>query len=248
MKNWTLHPDYAAGETGRLFHSLETVFALRGEPVTDGPLGGVSRVSAGGKVFYVKLYRRAGKGFRRWIGRSRLRGERENLEHFAHWGIPCAKVVAVGEEKRGPFFRRGAVITEGLPETDDLLHLARSGDPRLKDRAWVAAASGQLARTARTLHEHRFAHGDFKWRNLLVTRGETPQIYLIDCPAGAFWIPPFLQYRKNKDLACLDKVAKQVLSRTQRLRFYLDYLGVKKLNRRRHRELRHILRFFDGRD
>lgn len=248
MQNWTLHPDYASGETGQAFQSLETVFALRGEPVTDGPLGGVSRVSAGGKIFYVKLYRRAGKGLRRWIGRSRLRGERENLEHFAKWGIPCAKVVAVGEAKRGPFFRRGALITEEIPDTEDLLHLARTNDPRLKNRAWVATVSSQLAQAARVIHGHRFAHGDFKWRNLLVTRGATPQIYLIDCPAGNFWIPPFLQYRKNKDIACLDKVARKVLTRTQRLRFYLDYLEVKKLNPPCRKNLLRILTFFDGRE
>jgi hypothetical protein len=44
------------------------------------------------------------------------------------------------------------------------------------------------------------------------------------CPAGTFWWGPFLRYRIVKDLACLDKVAKYHLSRTQRLRFYLNMI------------------------
>jgi len=112
----------------------------------------------------------------------------------------------------------------------------------------VTRISKQVARCARVMHSKRFAHGDFKWRNILVSKGDKPEIYLIDCPDGKFWIPPFLQYRKNKDIACLDKVAKKVLSRTQRLRFYLDYLGKTHLTKKDKRHLRHILRFFRGRE
>jgi hypothetical protein len=51
-----------------------------------------------------------------------------------------------------------------------------------------------------------------------------------------------------KDLACLDKVAKQVLSRTQRLRFYLQYRGRQRLNQVDKRRIRQVLRFFEGRE
>ena len=246
MQQWYLHPDYADGETGRAFRSLDSVFRLQGEQITKGNLGATSRVTVGERTFYVKLYRQAGKGVRRWIGRSRLRGEWENLQHFADWKIPAAQRVAFGIEKRIGFFVRGAVITAGLPETDDLAQMAKRNDPRLKNRQWVNTVSGQLAQIARILHLHRFAHGDFKWRNILVTRTDPPQVYLIDCPGGRFWSPPFLQYRKNKDIACLDKVAKNVLTRTQRLRFYLDYLKAGRLDLISKKNLRYILRFFDN--
>jgi hypothetical protein len=60
--------------------------------------------------------------------------------------------------------------------------------------------------------------------NILVTQeSEKPQIYLIDCPAGQRWIGALRHYRLLKDIACLDKLAKQQLRRTQRMRFFLDY-------------------------
>ncbi len=245
MQTWQFHPDYADSEAVRAFQTLESVFELKGETVTTGLLGAASRVSVDGKTYYIKLYQRAGKGLRRWIGRSRLRGEWENLLRFEKWGIPAAPVIAFGLEKRGLFFKRGAIVTEELPDTDDLSQLAKENDPRLKDRQWVMYSSTQLARAARIMHSHGFAHGDLKWRNILATKGANSQIYLIDCPAGNFWIPPFLQYRKNKDLACLDKAAKEVLTRTQRLRFFLDYLKQEKLGQKSKKQLRRILTFFE---
>jgi tRNA A-37 threonylcarbamoyl transferase component Bud32 len=248
MKKWQIDPNLVRSESARAFQTLESVFALRGEKITTGDLGATSRARIKGRDFYVKLYRKAGKGVRRWIGRSRLRGEWENLLQFQEWGIPCARLVAYGLEKRGPFFLHGAIVTEGLPETSDLAELAKKNDSRLKNPRWVSAVSQQVAASARVMHRHNFAHGDFKWRNLLVTAGEPPRLYLIDCPAGAFWFRPFLQYRKNKDIACLDKVAKNILTRTQRMRFYLDYLEKGKLSARDKKQLRHIFRFFDGRE
>jgi hypothetical protein len=57
-----------------------------------------------------------------------------------------------------------------------------------------------------------------------------------------------LRYRIVKDLACLDKLAKYHLSRTQRLRFYLDYAQKKRLDDADKRRIRKVLRFFEGRE
>jgi tRNA A-37 threonylcarbamoyl transferase component Bud32 len=103
-----------------------------------------------------------------------------------------------------------------------------------------------LADIARRMHGRRFVHGDFKWRNLLVDKADT--LHLIDCPSGGFWWPPFLEYRIVKDLACLDKLAKLHLSRTRRLRFYLDYAQKKTLDDGDKRRIRKIAGFFSGRD
>lgn len=245
MKPWIVRPAYRDFEA---FRTLEKTFGLSGQQITTGPMGATSRFVCEENTFYVKLYRQAGKGIRRWLGRSRLRGEWENLLLFEKWGIPSAPLVAYGEKKSGPFFKRGAIITASLPATDDLEELAKKNDPRLKNPEWIGTLSKQLATATRLMHQKKFAHGDLKWRNLLVTRTDPPQLYLIDCPAGRFWPWPFLQYRKNKDIACLDKVAKNVLSRTRRLRFFLDYLGKDRLDRKSKKQLRHILRFFDGRE
>jgi len=246
MKNWTLHTN--CPEARIVFQTLETVFKLNGEQITCDRLSDLIFLNVGGKNYYVKRYTLAGKGIRRFLGRSRLRGEWENLLRFNTWGLPTAKLIAYGAEKHGPFFTRGALITEELPRTQDLAELAKENDPRLRDSNWIGSISEQLAKATRKMHENRFAHGDLKWRNILVAKGPNPQIHLIDCPDGRHWTWPFLQYRKNKDLACLDKVAKKVLTRTQRLRFFLDYLEQDHLSSASQKQLRHIIRFFDGRE
>jgi hypothetical protein len=57
-----------------------------------------------------------------------------------------------------------------------------------------------------------------------------------------------LRYRIIKDLACLDKVAKHHLSRSQRLAFYKLYLGKQRLDGADRKQLRAILSFFKGRE
>jgi len=75
-----------------------------------------------------------------------------------------------------------------------------------------------------------------------------PKLWLIDCPGGSFWWGPFLEHRKIKDLACLDKLAKLHLSRTQRLRFYRIWAGCQRLQAADRQRIRAILDYFKGRE
>ncbi|MBM7061179.1 heptose kinase [Pseudomonas sp. UL073] len=245
MSGWKTSAELAPAVTA-LFADLDAVFALQGEKITRDPLSEVLRVEHAGTRYYVKRYWGAGKGLRRFLGRPRVKAEWQNLKHFASWGIPTAPVVAYGLERKAGAFARGALITQELVGTEDLAVLAKRDDARLRDRHWVDAVSRQLARATRALHDHHFAHNDLKWRNLLVNpQGE---LFFIDCPTGAFWWGPFLRRRIVKDLACLDKVAKQQLSRSQRLRFYLQYRGRARLNASDKRRVRQIVDFFEGRE
>jgi hypothetical protein len=236
----------ATASARQAFVDLEAVFALEGEWITSDPLSEVRRVEIEGIRYYVKRYHGAGKGLRRFIGRPRVKAEWQNLRHFERWGIPTAPIVAHGLQRQGGAFVRGALITQELVGTADLAQLASAGDPRLQDRVWVARVSDQLAAATRTLHDHHFTHNDLKWRNLLVD--EQGLLYLIDCPTGAFWWGPLLRHRIVKDLACLDKVAKYQLSRTQRLRFYLAYRGRKRLNAADKVRIRQVVHYFEGRE
>ena len=244
MAGWNLEPAYSALAPD--FGSLDAVFALKGEHLTRDPLSDVIRVERGGVNYYVKRYTGAGKGLRRYVGRPRVKSEWQNLKRFAKWGIPTAEVVAWGLERRGAAYDRGALITRELPNTRDLSELADNNDPLLKDRAWVDGVSRQLARCTRIMHDHRFTHNDLKWRNLLID--DQAKLYLIDCPNGDFWRGFWLKYRITKDLACLDKVAKYHLTATQRLRFYFQYTGRTALNTADKERVRHIVRFFEGRE
>lgn len=241
MSRWRVEPALAEA-----FGDLDAVFALQGERITSDPLSEVLRVEHQGLRYYVKRYWGAGKGLRRYLGRPRVKAEWQNLKHFASWGIPTAPVVAYGMERRGGAFVRGALITGELVGTEDLAALANRNDPRLRDRHWVGRVSRQLARATRIMHRHHFAHNDLKWRNLLVT--QAGELFFIDCPIGAFWYGPLLRYRIIKDLACLDKVARYQLSRTQRLRFYLQYRDHKRLTAGDKRRIRQIVAFFEGRE
>ena len=245
MSEWRV-TSLATPQAAKAFASLDAVFSLQGEAITHDPLSDVIRVEFDGLRYYVKRYHGAGKGMRRFIGRPRVKAEWQNLKHFAAWGIPTAPIAAYGLERKAGAFARGALITQEVVDTLDMSRLAATDDARLHDRAWVDDVSRQLARATRTLHDHHFVHNDLKWRNLLVD--EQRRLFLIDCPAGTFWWGPFLRYRTVKDLACLDKVAKYHLSRTQRLRFYLQYRCRDRLNDSDKRRIVQILRYFEGRE
>ncbi|NRH27889.1 MULTISPECIES: lipopolysaccharide kinase InaA family protein [Pseudomonas] len=245
MSEWRLSEGATPAEV-QAFASLEAVFATQGREITRDPLSEVILCELDGQRYYIKRYLGAGKGLRRFIGRPRVKAEWQNLKNFIKWGVPTAPVVGFGLERKGWAFSRGALITRELPATEDMAQLAQRNAPCLRDGAWVATVSAQLADATRTLHEHNFAHNDLKWRNLLVN--DAKELFLIDCPAGSFWWGPFLRYRIIKDLACLDKVAKYHLTRTQRLRFYLQYCGHDKLDARDKKYLWRIINFFEGRE
>ena len=239
----------------RLFGALDQVFRLGGERITKDPLSEVIRIEEAGVRYYVKRYAGNGKntrrrwyGLRQWLAPVRVKKEWQNLLAFRSWGIPTARLAAYGIERHWGGFRRGALVTEEIRDTTDLAKLALQNDDRLRDRRWVGGVAAQVARITRRMHGAGFAHNDLKWRNLLVTHGERPQVYLIDCPSGGYWWQPFLSYRIVKDLACLDKVAKYHLTRTQRLRFYLDYAQHARLTAGDKKRVRRIVKFFEGRE
>jgi hypothetical protein len=244
MAGWHLDPAYA--QLAADFGDLQRVFALEGKRLTRDPLSEVVLIEREGVRYYVKRYWGAGKGLRRYIGRPRVKAEWQNLKNFAKWGIPTAPIVGYGLERQAGAFVRGALITRELENTRDMAVMAKQGDERLRDAAWVDGISRQLARATRALHDHHFAHNDLKWRNLLVN--QNAELFLIDCPTGSFWWGPFLRYRIVKDLACLDKVAGKVLTRSQRLRFFLQYRGRERLSAGDKRRVRQIVKFFEGRE
>lgn len=255
MIDWHFNPEFRGREAEQLFGSLPATFSVCGEPIAKAPLSTVERAVADGTRYYVKRYVGNGKNaVRRWFG---LRGliapqrvvkEWENLLLFRRWGIPTATLVAYGLERVHGGFVRGALVTEEIPDTIDMARMALAGDLRLRDRRWVAQVLRQVAAYTRRLHDVGFVHNDLKWRNLLVNGSEPPAVFLIDCPSGGFWRGPMLRYRIVKDLACLDKVAKYQLSRTQRLRFYLNYTGHARLSAADKRRIRKVLGFFEGRE
>lgn len=258
MLEWTLNSAWQGTAVEPLFCNLDQVFQLSATPITQDELSDVIRLEAAGRRFYVKRYTTAGKGLRRYLGKSRIRREWENLQYFHRLGLPAAQVVAYGEQRQGLRFIRGALITEELRDTTDMARLAHDQAPQLQDPRWLYSVLQQLADMASKLHAQRFIHTDFKWRNILVDSALEPRVFLIDCPSGYRWPKIFGQAPVArgiiKDLACLDKVARYHLSRSQRLRFYKWYQFGSRLDHKTRlspahkRQIGRILAFFEGRE
>lgn len=218
------------------FADEAAVWALTGAVVSCDAISEVCRVERGGRSYYLKRYRQPGKGLRCWLGRSRVCAEWENLRLFRDWGLPVPELVAYGQRWDGDGYR-GAMVTAALPSVQGLDALAE----RLRDPPWREALLQRLARYVAILHRHGFAHGDLNWRNLLVASQGEPEVYFIDCPGGRIWPWPLRRLKIAKDLWLLDKLARQYLSRSQRLRFYLMYRGIARLDGADKRLLRAIV-------
>ncbi len=229
------------------FSTLERVFTLEGRIVTRDSLSQVLYKRINDLGYYIKRYYRGGRGLRSWFGVPRVKREWDNLVYFRRLRLPTLELEAFGGERRYGRFVRGALVTQELPDSRDLLAIARSADGRLADPHWRRQVSRQIADGLSVLHARRFCHGDIRWRNLLITGGTRPRVHFFDCPAGRFWVGPFLAYRRIKDLAYLDEEARIYLSRTQRLRFYLRYRGCGKLSPGAKSEIRKVIAYNDRR-
>ncbi len=239
---WWVH-----AEVSHLFPSMQACADLDGENINANWMSRVDRITDRDVAYYVKVYNSRGRWMRRFLGRSRVRAEWENLKLFHTLGIPAAEVVAFGETSAGPEYQ-GVVVTREVRGTLDLDALYRSESEYFSDVTWRRAVIRRLAAATRKLHLYGFVHNDLKWRNILVETVGDPQVYLIDCPVGrkTFW--PLLSRGKVKDLACLDKHGKVQLSRADRLRFYLLYKGHERLEAADKKEICRVLDFFKGRE
>ncbi len=212
---------------------------------TDGQVVAWSRTTdtvyiadpAGEPGFYVKRYH-----YPRWKNRTRaaLRGtllgahrglaEFRLLRRMIRLGLPAVRPVACGARRVAGFVSACFLITEEVPGACNLttfadeLHSGRRRLPAAMRRQLVR----RLARQVRELHETGFQHRQLFWRNLLVRfdlldRGEF--FFLDPRPVRAgrrvvprdFWV---------RELAQLAVSAMPFTTRSERLRFLLDYFQI----------------------
>jgi tRNA A-37 threonylcarbamoyl transferase component Bud32 len=226
---WIITPPFADSPAAHAFATLEQAYARGGEIVSTSARGCCRRVEVGERRYYVKIYAGAGKGLRSWLGRSRVRTEWENLVLFQSLGIPTPPVVAYGETRKRGCFHGGVLITAEVPDAVDLRTLAIRRDAHLLDAVWRREVLRRVADYTRCLHQAGFVHNDLNWRNILVTTEGAPEVFFIDCPSGRWWPRLLREGRTIKDLAYLDKLGRQYLSRADRLRFYRSYREIGRL-------------------
>jgi hypothetical protein len=187
----------------------------------------------------------------KFVGRpSKARCEFQNYEVFARLGVPSAEAIACGEQRDGLGRLRAAfiltrAILNALPLPEFFArHCTNRAQTGL--RALLENLLCQLAGWTRQIHDASFFHHDLVWRNILATWSPPTEakLWWIDCPRGRFdrWSP--LRHRRRlKDLASLDKVASQLCTRGERLRFVKLYLGKTRLDAETKKLVRDALNF-----
>lgn len=223
--------------------SLDTIFDLKAPIISTCDQSEIFFIESNQRRYFIKRYFRT-KGLLSWLGYSRFRIEVRNQRWFNRSKLPSARVVAYGEEQLLFKTKRAVLITEGVPNTRDLAHIAEHDARKFKNPHWRESLISQSASIMRFFHQHSFCHNDLHWRNLLVQEPGTDsalQLYLIDCPSGRHLFWPLLHYKKLKDLANIDKYAPEYLSQTQRLRFFMTYRQIKKLGQSDKQMMKDIL-------
>ena len=243
---WVITSDFKNTAIADAFSNIEKIFMLQGELITKDKLSDVIRVNIDNRNFYVKRYYRAGRHYIKRFMRSRVRSEWHNLNLFKDLNIATADLVAYGEQKKLKAYKRGALITEEIPNTVDLVTLAESSSNLMSNKEWLYQIMKQIAAYTNKLHKICFVHNDLKWRNILVTTDDNPKAYFIDCPMGKK--TKFLKRGIIKDIACLDKRGKMYLSKADRLRFYCYYNNIDKLIQTNKNQINRIINFFAGRE
>src|SRR5262245_31827797 len=196
---------------------------------------------AGARPVYLKKYwyptfwrrvRALGRGT--FLGTPKVRREYDSLLQMRAWGLDAPQPIAWGEERVAGFLSRSFLITEGVPDPTPLHEFLSHTLPSVPPAARAGKRRElihKLARCARRLHRHRFAHHDLFWRNVILSGQSLEHFFLIDAHKGACWKPGGELRARAQDLACLDAAAPWFFHRTERLRFYLAYAEKRKLER-----------------
>jgi tRNA A-37 threonylcarbamoyl transferase component Bud32 len=187
------------------------------------------------RTLYIKKYwyptaRLGWSGFYRgtFLGASKVRTEFENLARLRKWGLDAPSPIAYGEERSGRWLHRSFLISEGVTEPLPLDLFVTQHLPGLaadEQKGLRREVIERLADYTRRMHEHRFVHHDYFWRNILLSGASLSHFFLIDSHKGRCWKPRTETRSRAKDLATLDAPAPGFFRRTERLRFFLHYRG-----------------------
>ncbi len=158
--------------------------------------------------------------------------EYETANELIMAGINTPKTVAYGQQRGSFFEKRSFIITEKLPNAESLerkLPVCFNGPVKGKNLKLRRSFIAQLASFIKKFHDTNYRHRDLYFSHIYYS--DNGIFYLIDL-ARAF--RPVLLRRRFliKDIAQLYYSAPaRYFSKTDRLRFYLAYLGRNKLTK-----------------
>ena len=212
--NWFITDKYRGTAVANYFYDLDKVFSCTGKKITSDRISQVIKIKVGVKYYYVKRYYAAGKAFRRYFGRSRIRAEWESLIAFANLGVAIPQIVGFGQRTELGQFKYGAMITEEIADSIDLATLMETHPEILQDKQWRLSVMNQIADYTGKIHNAGYVHGNLNWRNILVTLNGEPRIYFIDCPAGGLRRGKALHKQKLNDFSVI--VAGECYEKTEK--------------------------------
>lgn len=169
------------------------------------------------------------------VGPHHARAEYDLLRQMRRLGIPAVRPVACGSRRVGPFVSECFLITEAAPGTRNLTSLAeavRNRDARVEARQRIRMTR-RLAHEIAFLHEAQFSHGQLFWRNILYRVGPDgePEFFFLDPRprrgrrrlgrSARWWMV---------ELAQLGASAIPFTSRTDRVRFLVEYFGARRFS------------------
>lgn len=186
--------------------------------------------------FYLKRYRfldwnrRIRCTFRgSFFGEPRAAAEYRLLRQMRQLGIPAVRPIAVGCRRRLQFVVGSFLITEEVPDAQNLTSFARSlatGRVALGVAARRAFV-GRLARQIAEIHVAGFQHGQLFWRNVLVRMLPTgeAEFYFLDA-RPRHTVRRLSRLGRNwwiEELAHMAASAEVFTNRSERLRFLIAY-------------------------
>jgi len=203
------------------------------------------------QAFYLKLFRNSDfkviwtRAFRgSFFGRSMLRTEYENLEKLAKCGLRTPELVAYGDHRFAGGVINSFIITKEIPQAMGVDYLAHEwlGQQTDEDRKRKTdELVHEAARVVKKMHGHGFEHHDLFLRNMMISELDMSKLYVMDTPRGFFWPRFIMRKRRAFDLATLDSAATQSFTRSQRMRFMLQYLSHDRLTKEDKQFVRKVL-------
>ncbi|MFH1419195.1 MAG: lipopolysaccharide kinase InaA family protein [Planctomycetota bacterium] len=220
--------DYVACKLGKVVGQSGTTLTKRIRLAT----------SSGHGVYFLKVYRYSGRG---WRHRSAVGPWRRHDKGFTearnyrilreHCGLLVPDVVCHGCRRRWYGVVDAFILTRGVPGAIPLDELAANRWPDAHKAFEDPARRHLLRSTARIvsrMHAAGFYHVDLQWRNLLVANDERPHpaVYVIDSTRGGLRrCGIYRAHGQLRDLSSLCKQARVSMTRTEQLRWLRDYLG-----------------------
>ncbi|MCM8534914.1 MAG: hypothetical protein NE334_03135 [Lentisphaeraceae bacterium] len=183
-----------------------------------------------GQSVYFKTYSFHGQYMDYFFRKSKCAIEVNSYQTIKNIGVPTIEPLAFGEDRLFGMLKSCTVVTLGVDDTTQLEDFAykvwRHMEPADKKKAFEDIFN-ETAKYTAMIHDNNFFHYDLKWRNILVKKeGDNYKTVWIDCPRGQT-----LNLRSDRgrmvDLSCLARLALSYLTKTQRYRFLVKYLGAK---------------------